>query len=476
MYTNIDHDKGLAAVREVLSGKLDETTMGFILQLLEITLKNNDFTFNGEWYLQTCGTAMGVDYAPHYADIFMAKFEREALLKCQHKPHTFLRYLDDIFIIWPHSLEDFNQFLRIFNEHLPPIKFKATINSDSVDYLDTTVFKDPTDPSRLLAKVFFKPTDTHQLLHKQSFHPRHTFKGILKSQIIRFHRICSLKSDFDEACSLLLKSLRRRNYSQRWLRSVKAETLKQIALGDQQRDLCIPSTSGAGVYSCNADRCKTCDSLSEVDNFSSTVTGLTYAIGSRLTCDSSNIIYLAQCNGEGCSKQYIGETGNRLRDRMNQHRSAIMNSRPMDSALADHIQFHVDHDDASFAQANLETIFFIVPIEQIATLASSSETQAHRRERESFWIETLGTLEPNGLNKKTSSDQVASRKRDEDIIPFVVPYSRTANMATRIIRKHVYALQRHDSMTRHVMQLNYRIISAYSRHRNFANLLVSSKS
>ena len=37
----------------------------------------------------------------------MAKWEKEALNKCPLKPKIFLRYLDDIFIIWQHGEESF---------------------------------------------------------------------------------------------------------------------------------------------------------------------------------------------------------------------------------------------------------------------------------------------------------------------------------------------------------------------------------
>ena len=70
---------------------------------------------------------MGKDWAPHYADIYMAKFEKEALLQCPLKAHTYFRYLDDIFIIWPHDKDAFSEFLNIFNTHEPPIKFKPSI-------------------------------------------------------------------------------------------------------------------------------------------------------------------------------------------------------------------------------------------------------------------------------------------------------------------------------------------------------------
>jgi len=71
----------------------------------------------------------------------MAKFEKEALLKCSLKPHAYFRYLDDVFIIWPRGKEEFSGFLNIFNTTKSPFKFKSSI--DPVNYLHTTVSKDP---------------------------------------------------------------------------------------------------------------------------------------------------------------------------------------------------------------------------------------------------------------------------------------------------------------------------------------------
>ena len=109
MYTNISHEKGILAVKEAFN---DLYFSDAILELLELSLKNNDFVFNNEWFVQTSGTAMGVDYAPHYADIYMAKFEKEALQKCPLKPHTYLRFLDDVFIILVTQHSIFSYILR----------------------------------------------------------------------------------------------------------------------------------------------------------------------------------------------------------------------------------------------------------------------------------------------------------------------------------------------------------------------------
>ena len=83
VYTNIVHAKGLNKVCETLQfrGTLYASTM----QLLELSLKYNDFLFNDQWYNQATGTSMDRDRASHYADIYMGKFEKEALYKAALK-------------------------------------------------------------------------------------------------------------------------------------------------------------------------------------------------------------------------------------------------------------------------------------------------------------------------------------------------------------------------------------------------------
>ena len=73
------------------------------MDLLKLSLENNYFIFNDDWYLQISGTAMGKKFAPNYANIFMAKWEEEALKQARKQPLVYFRFLDDIFIIWTHS-------------------------------------------------------------------------------------------------------------------------------------------------------------------------------------------------------------------------------------------------------------------------------------------------------------------------------------------------------------------------------------
>ena len=108
LYTNIPHDEGTRATLEALSHTppqpLQPPTQVF-QQMLEYILKHNYFSFNNEFYLQTQGTAMGTRMAPSYANLFMASLEKQILntAPSQLKPLIWKRYIDDIFMIWPHG-------------------------------------------------------------------------------------------------------------------------------------------------------------------------------------------------------------------------------------------------------------------------------------------------------------------------------------------------------------------------------------
>ena len=71
---------------------------------------------------------------------------------------------------------------------------------------------------------------------------------------------------------------------------------------------------------CSNKRCKTCPSLVTGPTFKSSVTGRTYQVRSPcgpLGCQSRNVVYLITC--KQCDVQYVGETSQMLRSRMNNH-------------------------------------------------------------------------------------------------------------------------------------------------------------
>ena len=51
------------------------------------------------------GTAVGSPMAPAYASLFMGKLEQDFIQSRSIGPSAWLRFLDDIFMVWDHSLE-----------------------------------------------------------------------------------------------------------------------------------------------------------------------------------------------------------------------------------------------------------------------------------------------------------------------------------------------------------------------------------
>lgn len=427
LYTNIDIAAGLQAVREIFQAYPDaERPDKEILELLEINLRRNDFEFDGDFYLQVKGTAMGKRFAPAYANIFMAKWEAEALEKCPRKPLHYLRYLDDIWGVWTYSKPDFEEFIRILNAHDWSIQCKYELDDKKIDFLDTTVYKGQNFEvhNKLDIKVFFKKTDTHALLYKSSFHPRHTYRGIVKAQLLRFHRICTRQEDFQEAVKELFVALRKRGYSRQFLRQCLRSFLdrKEALEGDRiplittyslfnvqiHKKLkenfnslmvntgVLPNRTVISAYRRNKNlkdylvRARltsqqflkptvlfgTFCSLTFVKN---RVKKTIFPVRQRFTPQSTNCVYLIFC--VKCGIQYVGETKNSISLRMTQHRYNIKNRRERQTPLVEHF---ISHNYKSLRVAGLER--------------NALWTDWERKKVERRWIYRLDTKEPDGLN------------------------------------------------------------------------------
>lgn len=284
LYTNIENDLGLTAMEAAFSAE-PSPIQPYIIKLTKMCLESNDFLFDDRFYLQISGTAMGRTFAPHYADIAMAHWETEALKKCTKLPLLYLRFLDDICIIWPHSREEFTTFFNTLNNHHPRIKLKSDIQTNSLEFLDVTIFKGQRFRSEgiLDTKVFFKETDSHALLHKTSFHPQHLFRGIVRSQLIRFARICNNLQDFEVACGTLFQVLRHRGYTDRLLRSEKYRV--KTLWYDQKLTL--------DEIECPLRACSVCTNRSH-NRWVETKNG-PWPLDSSLGCDTKNCVVLISC-------------------------------------------------------------------------------------------------------------------------------------------------------------------------------------
>ena len=433
LYTNIETQLGLEAVREVFNKYPDPTRPDeALLTLLELGLTKNDFEFNSKFYLQVHGTAMGKKFAPAYANIYMAGWERTVFPKCRKLPDFYVRYLDDIFGIWSHSMADFCDFIAVLNSHHPSISVKYNLQRDKIEFLDTEVFIDRKENGEgsLGTRVFFKPTDTHALLHKSSYHPKHTYRGIVKSQLIRYHRICTVAEDVESATGTLFQALRLRGYSRTFLRGIKVDVQQHFQQGlrfgrednihhlvplvstlspasltlnskiksnfkrvqdrfeplsdfkiiaafrrnKNIKDLLVHASLGGGHNKEKLNR-----HFKSIKFIQNQHTHLGEPVWHVSRPESANLVYCIECSI--CSRLYIGQTKNSLLQRLKQHLYSIDKTGKA-TYLYEHFR---QHGSENLCIMGLES--------------GSWWSDRQRLARERQWIGKLNTVYPHGLNQ-----------------------------------------------------------------------------
>ena len=146
-----------------------------LIELLKLCCKNTVFSFNSKYYEQSQGCPMGSPLSVILANLIMEFIEVDLMTLFPATPAFYKRYIDDIFSIWQHSLEDFNAFFAGMNELLPSIKFtvewEATNPSSGypcLAFLDVLVHRTSNGPRYA---VYRKPTHTHSYINYYSAPP-----------------------------------------------------------------------------------------------------------------------------------------------------------------------------------------------------------------------------------------------------------------------------------------------------------------
>ena len=161
LYTNIPHKEGINACEHFLRTSSHKTIpTSTLCDLIRMILTMNNLSFNDNHYLQIHGTAMGTKMAPSYANLFLGLFEANALKNAPFQPHTWLRYIDDIFMIWTEGPDNLKIFIDYLNNIHSTIKFTSSHSSTNIPFLDVSVSL--TNDGSISTDLYTKPTDKHQ--------------------------------------------------------------------------------------------------------------------------------------------------------------------------------------------------------------------------------------------------------------------------------------------------------------------------
>ena len=458
LYPHIPHDEGIEAVKEALltwdsnveNGRKLGDLKNDLVEFTEIVLKNNNFEFDERHFVQKLGTAIGTRMAPSYANIFMDKLERQLISNALIKPHTWWRYIDDIFIIWTEGEESLKDLINYLNGAHRTIKFTSKWSYQEVEFLDVKVVN---ESGKLETDVYIKPTDSHQYLHRVSCHPNSCKKGIPYAQALRLRRICSKETFFESRARDLCSFLEERGYEKNVIQQQvdrARQTPRDEALRDKPRkeNTRIPFTvtyhpglpniggmlrnlhpvlhssqrcrdaikevpmvafrrpkclsdflvrakfrSAAkeevtGTLKCGSNRCQICTFLCVGRTFRSKTNGKEFRINYNLNCNSKNVVYLITC--KVCGIQYVGSTTTTFRSRFNNHRSRINAHLKLSSENKRNDDFLYQHFHSS---GHLGLSHLTIQ------LIDRAMGERELRKKEGQWMYRLGTLRPQGLNE-----------------------------------------------------------------------------
>ena len=197
LYNNIPHTEGIAAINRMMEEIGTDTLLKMFISILaHQVLTKNYFSFNGILYEQIQGTAMGTRMAPNYAIIFMHYLETNFLSNYPKQPKIWLRFIDDIFMIWKDGKLELDKFLAALYSHHQKIKFTYTIDQDEILFLDTTVYRSTSN--RIHNRIYNKPTDQKYYLHYHSAHPRNQKNSVPYGLLIRSKRTCTEDHCFEQ--------------------------------------------------------------------------------------------------------------------------------------------------------------------------------------------------------------------------------------------------------------------------------------
>ena len=184
------------------------------------------------------GIVTGGVLATSIANIFMEYVRRDIEenmpAKFKNKLNLFSRFIDDIFSLFHGDQELADEFEEYLIEAYDKFDLEITFrfHTTGLEFLDLWIFK---SNNKIETREYRKETANNSYLEGSSNHHHHSvFTGIIKGQMGRLRRLCSLDSDYLESLSHLKTRCYNSNYKKSqvdqlieigagWERNIKTE-------------------------------------------------------------------------------------------------------------------------------------------------------------------------------------------------------------------------------------------------------------
>ena len=297
--------------------------------LLEFCLKSTYFLFQGKFYQQLEGTAMGSPISPIIANLFMEDLETRALSTTPHPPSLWKRYVDDTLTIINRDHKD--TFLDHLNSMDPNIKFTSEDSKEdgSISFLDILII--PEENGKLNTTVYRKPTHTDMYLHWDSHHNIPSKYSVIGTLYHRANTICSTTQYLHDEEKHLNQALKKCKYPSWAINRVRIRS-KTTTSHNSNRRTGNSNTAQSSTPKINI-------AVPYHQGLSESIKRTCKKYGIQVHCkgghtiknllmapkdkdhilNKSGIIYRYKCHRVECDEEYIGESARTFSERFKEH-------------------------------------------------------------------------------------------------------------------------------------------------------------
>ena len=330
LFTSVPTSKAITIIKQLLEQDQElqqRTSLSIenILSLLEFCIISTYFSFQGKFYEQLEGAAMGSPLSPIVANLYMESFEVEALRSVPHPPYLWKRFVDDTFTILQSSHRD--EFLEHLNSIDHHIQFTAEDqrSDGAMPFLDILVT--PGRDGSLSTSVYRKPTHTDLYLQWDSHHTLTSKYSVIGTLQHRANTICSNPQLLHKEEKHLNAALKNCKYPTWALNRVQMKTKKQdskqVPPNRTNKNNQKKSYIVVPYYTRLSESIKNIGRKFGVQVYckgGTTIKNLLMAPKDKDPIQKqSGVIYRYQCDRVDCDEEYIGESSRTFGERFKEH-------------------------------------------------------------------------------------------------------------------------------------------------------------